>query len=57
MGNIERIERPAPIPPQFLTAEEQEAELGIEMETSTTTETSVPTPELPLTENHPESNP
>jgi len=57
MGNIERIERPAPIPPQFLTAEEQEAEFGIEMETSTTTEISVPTPELPLTENHPESNP
>jgi penicillin-binding protein 2 len=28
MGNIERIERTAPIPPQFLTAEEQEADLG-----------------------------
>jgi penicillin-binding protein 2 len=57
MGNIERIKKPAPIPPQFLTAEEQEAEFGMEMETSSTTEISVPTPELPLTENHPESNP
>ena len=57
MGNIERIKRPAPIPTQFRTAEEQESESGIEMETPTTTETSIPSPELPLTENHPESNP
>ena len=57
MGNIERIERTAPIPPQFLTAEEQEAEFGMETETSSTTENYVPSPELPLTENHPESNP
>lgn len=57
MGNIERIKRPAPIPPQFLTAEEQESEPEMEMETSATAETSVPTIESPIIENNPESNP
>ena len=57
MGNIERIKKPAPIPPQFLTAEEQESEPEMEMETPATAETSVPPIESPIIENNPESNP
>ena len=57
MGNIERIKKPAPIPPQFLTAEEQESEPEMEMETPAATETSVPPIESPIIENNPESNP
>lgn len=57
MGNIERIKKPAPIPPQFLTAEEQESEPEMEMETPAAAETSVPPIESPIIENNPESNP
>ena len=57
MGNIERIKKPAPIPPQFLTAEEQESEPEMEMEIPATAETSVPPIESPIIENNPESNP
>jgi penicillin-binding protein 2 len=57
MGNIERIKKPAPIPPQFRTAEEQELEPETETEIATPAEIPGSAQESPIIENHPESNP